>query len=373
MVVKKWAKYLFILCLVLVSGLIYYSNPMDLRDFWKFIEFAIQSFIVTSALFLICVLLIILLEIVGGYWDLNKMKNHCDFLIPFEKKRLSVLGMKGLLLVGSLLGIVIIMLELLPYSRIILIGLIYVVLHTYQILLLKERMVSVWFKESLVSKALELHFEQVSYQADDFMLAYELQSLDLFYDDITGNDLVKAYRKTRQFQSSDVIMRKRVDKVNRRGQDYSSYETIFRGTVIRLSMEQYTEKLLVVSKGFKNAKQVLTKFEKYIGYEMDGFLETESYKFNSYFDVYTSKKIASQKVLLPATIQAMVEVVENINRQMLFLYSGTFLYVFIDTKGQDPLEMNVMGQGSLELQYDVALEHVEKMAFIIDKLGIRRE
>ncbi len=375
---KSFHNKIFYICLIIVALATWLNDMRDLRDFYEFLYFIIKVVPVTFVLYVAVNGIVLIIDLINQRARIEDLSIRIPKLVPYEQKRMSILieKIKRWGAVFASVGFFLFSLHgPIEVLNILALYLLYPAIFSFPFVLNKfiypvendANVLSIWFKRSLIEDELNKYFEDVTLNLEGSLPAGEIYTLGLFsnINYVEGNDLITGKRNDIKFFCCDLQIKNEKTKRSRNG-EYYTYEDIFSGIAYKFENPSYSNRLLIVTTGFPNIRDVLTDFDKKIGIERKDFIETESEVFNQIFDVYTRDAHNAQKILSPVLIDNISRIYQTVNKKMLFLFNGDSLYLFINSPNRDRFEIEYFSGKTIEEQYFTAATDIKQMADILD-------
>lgn len=175
-------------------------------------------------------------------------------------------------------------------------------------------------KSELVSTVLKERFEEVRYEAMNFIPQHIVDATGMIKqaDRYTGEDYMAGKYGSVYFEASDVTMRERVEHVDSKGNRTVSYPVYFKGRWYVFRFEKKLEGVLKVSEGYPRVATGLTK------------IETESMVFNKKFKLYASDQNFAFYHLKPIMMEKLLELEKLHKGSIHFYYAGNELHIGVN-------------------------------------------
>ena len=149
-------------------------------------------------------------------------------------------------------------------------------------------------------------------------------------DRFTSEDYIQAVYADVPFEICDYTMQQRVVTRTAKGQQVVSYQTYFKGRIIKIQLKRKLDMALRI------VNEAPSGFDR-LG--LDSF-ETEVIDFNQRFKCYASDQEKAFYVLTPLLIQKMLELEKMYSGGMCFILQDNCFYVWINDS-KDSLEVNI--------------------------------
>lgn len=195
------------------------------------------------------------------------------------------------------------------------------------------------FKYGFVKTALSGVFDDLSFAPDNGFQEEFLKDTKMIDigDRFSSNDLVTGTYKGMWFSQSDVHIEEKHTSTDSKGQESTSYSTLFKGRFIVFDFnKKFSSNFLVVQKrtsGYTVPGSCFkgTKFKKYT---------TEDESFNNRFHVYCQDVMAPYNILTPSFIEKLKTVDDKNNGGLIICFIEDRLYIGINDKS-DAFELDL--------------------------------
>lgn len=183
-------------------------------------------------------------------------------------------------------------------------------------------------KTELITVVLEDKFEDVMYNQHQSISQSVIDFTGLVKrpDRFQGEDYIRGTYNGVQFETSDVELRERVERVDSKGRRTVSYPVYFKGRWYVFRFEKTLDGAMKICESYPNSRQGLEKFD------------TESIQFNKKFRLYATDKQFAFYHLNPLMMEKLLELEKLHRGQIYFYYAGNELHIGVNDN-QDYLEM----------------------------------
>jgi hypothetical protein len=183
-------------------------------------------------------------------------------------------------------------------------------------------------KTELISVMLEDKFDEVQYNqhASISQATIDFTGMVKRADRFKGEDYIRGSYNGVEFETSDVEMRERVERVDSKGNRHVSYPIYFKGRWYVFRFQKTLDGALKICESYPTNRHGLEKFD------------TESIQFNKKFKLYASDKAFAFYHLTPIMMEKLLELEKMHRGKIYFYYAGNELHIGVNDN-QDYLEM----------------------------------